>query len=153
MRRVELERDLMNYISAKRAAGKPSFFRQFFIKSKSEDSAVQEPAGPVRVEQPVDVPVSDDVVVESEYESDKKSVFSRVVDWVVAGSPEQHDAVVESQPSVLVEDELKNDLKEVAQISIRVFRQLPVHKIRELKESADFSRFRHILKKHNLSRD
>ncbi|MBI4141462.1 hypothetical protein HY484_00895 [Candidatus Woesearchaeota archaeon] len=156
MRRIEFEQDLMEYISQRRSARRYSFWKQLFEANKSSGAVSHtnvRDIAPVRVEQPVDVPVSDDVVVESEYEADNKGLFSRVVDWVVAGSPEKHDVVVEPPSSVLVEDELKNDLKEVAQISIRVFRQLPVHKVRELKESSDFARFKFILKKHNLSRE
>ncbi|MBI4140676.1 hypothetical protein HY485_02450 [Candidatus Woesearchaeota archaeon] len=158
MGRFEFERELMGYISQRRSLTQPSLWKQFF-SAKSSSYAVTVPvesvkeALPVRVEQPVDMPVSDDVHVESEYESDKKSVFSRVVGWVVSGSPDAHDAAVEPQQSVLVESELKNDLKELAQISIRVFRQLPAHRIRELKESDDFSRFRNILQKHGLSKE
>ena len=158
MGRLEFERELIGYIAQRRSLAQPSWWKQFFSAKNSSSSSTVfvEPVKefvPVHVDQPVDMPVSDDVHVESEYESDRKGVFSRVVGWVVSGSPERHDAAVEPQQSVLVESELKNDLKELAQISVRVFRQLPAHRIRELKQSDDFSRFRNILQKHGLSKE
>jgi len=160
MDRGVFERELVGYIARLRKAEQPSWLKQFWARKSKTENHSEHLAGvlsqpqPVRVEQPVEVPVREDPAVQSEYDEDKKGVFRRVAEWVVAGSPEKHDAVAEPEASsVLLEHELKNDLKEVARISIAAFRQLPAHKIRALKESDDFARFRDILKKHGLSRE
>ena len=161
MDRFVFERELDSYISKRRTRSRSfsfSFLKGWFAqKPKPVEVSKEEPVPQtVKLSSPAVVPVSEDDkdTASIEYETDKKGVFSKVFEWIMASSPEQHDASVSADlPSVLAEKDMHNDLREIARISIATFRHLPVHKIRSFKESPDYVTFKNILKKHGLARD
>ena len=162
MDKFEFGRELDCYISKLRAPKGSSFFKGFFakrqiFKAQNVKEHIKEPLPQtVKMSEPIEVPMSSDDKnnASKEYDSDKKSVFSKIVDWVVVGVPEKHDANLDVEvESVLAQKEMVDDLREVARISIANFRNLPAHKIRTFKESQDYLKFKNILKKHGLSRD
>lgn len=150
MDRFEFGKDLDGYLSRRSRRQRGSFFKSF--SQKKQEVVETEEYAPVTVQQPVEI-AHHDATTASEYESEKKWVVSRMFGWF-AGEPE---ALQDVQPEQVlasnVEEIVKADMKELARISVAVFRELPVHKIRAFKQSSDFAQFKSILKKHGLSRE
>lgn len=162
MDKLEFAREMDAYLS-RRKRKRFSFFRSGlfsfrfagFLSStqvvESKDSAVVPQT--VKYSVPVEV-LADSNDVSVEYDSEKKGVFSKFLEWLVAGRQvKDEDVSVVDVSSALVEKELLADMRELARISILNFRKLPAQRIRELKNSEDFSVFKRILGKHGLSRD
>lgn len=154
MDKSEFAQELDSYLSKRNKPVSAKFWKGLFARAPKSAQSVEEPEPqPVTVSTAVEVPVTEnDEATPAEYDSDKKGVLSRMLEWFVTGSPEKHDAVAQEEvSSALAEKELRDDMRELAKISISTFRKLPAHKIREFKGSVEYDAFRNILKKHGLS--
>jgi len=98
-----------------------------------------------------------DVVMEDEYEEERKSIVQKITDWLRPNPKEIH--VDDQEREIFEEEKIKemvgkemimHDLKAVSKIALYVIKQLPPEQLNEFKNSSDFAELKEILKKNQL---
>jgi hypothetical protein len=91
--------------------------------------------------------------MEAEYDQSKKGWFSGFMGKLF-GEEAASDVPADHVQSSIGPShaETTNDLKEIARISLHVMKQMPGDAIRDFKTTADYEKFKDILRKHKLIR-
>ena len=141
MPRDEFDRDLNEYLSARKRASRFNIKGLFvrFLPKRSE-----KPTAP-----PVEMPESVEVYEEpkerpslfSTFKSSSKNMFSSLK------SDKESEELATSRMQA---EDAVNDMKEVAKITLGMIKTLPDEQLRHFKKSPDFDRLKALLKKHEL---
>lgn len=93
----------------------------------------------------------------ADFSSSKKSWFKALIDiFRPSKEPEHPYSAVDEVKVVLSEEKketiskLKEDLKEISKITLKVLKNLPKEKIDSFKNTEDFDKFKTILRKHDM---
>jgi hypothetical protein len=128
MSRDDFERDMREYISARKRA-------RFNIKTFLQDIL---PKMPKKAQ-----PMPEEVEVYTEkpiQEQPKESILTK---WFKKETEELTCTKMEAEDT-------KTDLKEMARITLGMIKQLPDQQLKDIKQSSDFEKLKTILKKHDL---
>ncbi len=131
MARDEFERDMHEYLRARRRAG---------LNIKEILKGLIPKRKPEKIEMPEEIEVYDEK--EEAPKAPKEGVFAKMF----KKEPAQEEIM---QAQMQVEDTI-TDMKEVSKITLNMIRQLPDEELRKFKQSPDFERLKNILKKHEL---
>lgn len=152
--REEFERELEQYIAQR---NKGSFSLQKLLKglkpqkkmpeevqlpSEAEEYKEEEPTPEEQSEQPTEEPAPEEPV------PDKKGAVTRLLEKIGLVSKEEPEE--EGVKELIEQDETKDDLKEVAKITLAIIKQLPEEQLKAFKNSPDFERMKTIFRKHGL---
>src|SRR3989344_775470 len=130
--RDEFERDLAEYLSARKRAGRidiKSFLKKLMPERKVEDPTVA-------------IPEQVEVYTEPQPVPKQPSFISKIFKKEVVNE----ELVREHMRA----DDALDDMKEVAKIALSMIKQLPDEQLRLFKNSPDFERLKTLLKKHDL---
>lgn len=137
-RRKQIRRDMDSYLSQRKKGGWTLF-------KKSDPQPILHPAvQPYKKEEPNVEKLEQPM--EQEYESQKKGWFSGFMDKLFG----EETVEATEQVAAPVDTDAAADLKELARISLQVMKTMPGELIRDFKETADYEKFKTILRKHRL---
>lgn len=129
MSREEFERDMREYLRARKRAG-------FNLKAFIQDLL---PKRRPEVELPQEVEVYDEEVAPAPKEGVLSKIFKKegpVHEELLRTKMQAEDAIT--------------DMKEIAKIALSAIKQMPDEQLRTFKQSPDFEKMKVILKKHEL---
>jgi hypothetical protein len=145
---------------------RPGFLRKIFsIFSSNVNETYEDLDDEAKIERDVheaDIP-DENLPVETEIVSQEKFSFGRrFLNFFGIGyeevydeeqSQEKQNIDIKDDPSMEKMIEIKEDMKQIAIIATAAFKKLPKEQFKLFKESADFIKFKSILKKHNIIKE
>lgn len=124
----DLTRDLDDYLKArKRATG----IKDFFTRLKNRITPSPKP----------------DIVLPEDMEVYDERATKPFLERIFSKHDPPKELLIRAQ---LEAEDAKDDLKEVSKIALHIIKQLPDEHLRPFRQSEEFARLKHILKKHEL---
>ncbi len=164
----DINKDLGDYISKKRGVRRsiiPGV--SFKIKKKkieTYDDISKEEIERSMKEKPKKQEIADDYAEleeldheELEIERKKESILRRIINVIMPPKEEFEDYTYEVDDADVEEVEIEQevideDVKDVLKISFEWIKQLPAEKLRKIKKSAEFERYKEVLTKYGLAK-